>query len=1068
MKSTLRRAALAALAAALTGGLLSAPPAHADPGTPPAHADLSTSAGPGASAAPAASATLGANPVYTGVVRAWPGDADKNPAAAVSERGGVSCWQTSGTPYNRYVYVDVADAAIPAGASRAYVVVRYFDAGPTGMDIHYDGTAGAFTGSANLQLTGSGTWKTHQYELGGVNFKNRANGADFRLNVKADAASMPGVCVSEVDVYFTDPAQLSVTSKSLVFTQGQNAITFSAAAGQIDWTVGDPNGVPLRSGTLPVTNGTASLDISAFGPGYYTLTAKTPLTTRSTSFGVITPLAAKDPFFSVAMHYGWQKGYEEALLETMGRVGWSEVRSDANWSGIEKQPGVYTHEGYPLHAGLNEAAKHGITTMPILGYRNPLYDGGKTPSTPAGLAAFARFGAAVAAEYAGRTRDISIYNEYNSTGFNDGACGITPQCYLNMVKAVDQAVPATTNLVGPTSAGTQLAWHEEFINLGGLNHLDTFSVNFYGYANLGPGTPPEKTVLVTEFPQLVQKVKAKKNMPVWISENGWPTHTSGSTEAQQADYLIRAQTLAKAAGASKYFWYDVLDDGDNPGEREHRFGLFRRPGSGVGAPAPKPAAISNAVLIRQLAGRTLGARQNLGDPEIYSYPISGGRRLLWATQPRSVTLAALTPVTLTDQFGKVSTLTPQAGKVRLDLDGSPVFVSGVLAAKADASPLSAGAPEKSVTGEKLKVTVTADRTGGAHLPGRLTVAAGDVTADLVTRRGRKTSVTLELPATGTTGIRAVTASASGARGAIARLRTSTQVLKPYSIKARPVIDAKKVKVTLTNNSPTTPLKLGSVGWRVGSWHGTIADPPQVAPSATASVEAALPQVAPFVAYGYAVNAGEAAESGSMSFTPVEKAGATTLDPIDLDTLGRWVGLRGGTRTGPADLAGNVRFTHTPEALVLDAVIKDDTHNAARDAALAWQVDSIQFDLYSAFPGELGGTRVEVGAALLPGGPVAYTWGPPPGQPAGPTPGADVRVTRDEAAKTTTYRLAVPWKSLGHDAPPAGLVGLSFLVNDADAGTNGDARDGYLEWGGGVGSAPKNPALFRSAQLVGLE
>ncbi|MEU8325379.1 hypothetical protein AB0C33_44020 [Nonomuraea sp. NPDC048881] len=1050
MKITSRRVA-AACAATLAAGLLTAL--------------LTALPAQSASAAAAATAVLGADPVYTGVVKAWPGDGDKDPAHAVGERGGESCWQMSGTPYNRYVYVDVADAAIPAGATRAWVVVRYFDAGPVGLDVHYDGKAGAFTGSANVALTGTGTWKSSVIGLSDINFKNRANGADFRLNVKADAASMPAVCFSRVEVHFTDPSQLTITNPSLVFTQGTNTIDVAAAADQVEWTIGDPNGVPLRSGTRAVAGGTTKIDISDLGPGYYRLTVSTGLTTRSTSFGVVTPFATRDPYFAAAIHYGWQPGIEEQLLRTAAQIGWTEVRSDANWSGIEKQAGAYDFTG-ALDTGLRKAHENGITTMPILGYRNPLYDGGKTPSTPAGLAAFARFGAAVAANYASFTKDVSVYNEYNSTGFNDGACGITPQCYLDVVKAlypaIHQAVPAA-NVVGPTSAGTQLAWHDQFLALGGLDYLDTLSVNFYGYADAGAGTPPERTVMTTEFPQLVAKVKARKDMPIWISENGWPTHTAGSTEAQQADYLIRAQTLARSAGADKYFWYDLIDDGDNAGEREHRFGLFRRPVSGVAAPSPKPAAISQAVLIRKLAGRTLGARQDTGDADVHSYPISGGTRLLWAVQPRSVTLSALGDVTLTDQFGAVSTLRPQAGKVRLDLDGSPVFVSGpVSSVEAGASPLSVSAPEQSVTGEKLAVTVTADRTGGAKLPGRLAVAAGGVKADLVTRKGRKTSVTLELPATPVTGRRPVTATAAADRGPIARLRSGTQVVRPYTVNGRPVVDGRKLRVTVTNNSPSAPVKLSSVGWQVGSWRGVVADPAEVPALGSASVEVPVPDALPYVNYSYAVTAGNASDTGSLSFSPIEKAGATTLDPIDLNGLGRWVGLRGGTRTGPDDLSGTIRFTHSPDALILDAVIKDDVHNAARtDPSLTWQVDSVQFSLYSAFPGELTGDRVEIGAALLPSGPAAYTWT----GPAGPPPGADVAITRDETAKTTTYRLAVPWASLGYDQPPTGVIGISFLVNDADGGTGGDARDGYLEWGSGVGSAPKNPALFRSAQLV---
>ncbi|WP_406529940.1 hypothetical protein [Streptomyces sp. I8-5] len=1048
----LRRTLTAFAVAALAATLIQAPAAA------PAHA-----------LAARATAVLGAQPTYEGIERAWPGDRDKDPAHAVREKAGRSCWTMSGDPYNRYLYVDVAAGAVPAGAKRAVVTVDYFDAGAVGMNLQYDSRSGAFTGATGLALKGTGTWRSHQFELGDIRFADRANGADFRLDVQATAENMPPVCFSRISVEFTDAPLLDITSRRLLFTQGadQGPITFASAAGRIGWTVGDPNGVPLKSGTAQVTDGRAALDIKDLGPGYYTLTATADSgapVTRTTSFGVVAPLPAKDPYYAVAMHYGWQPGWEDALIDSAATVGWSEVRSDVNWA-MEKQKGVYDFGSHPLDAGLKNAAKRGIRTMPILGYRNPLYDGGKTPSTPEGLAAFARFGAAAAAAYAPYTNDFSVYNEYNSTGFNDGACGITAKCYYDMVKAVKQAMP-NANLVGPTSAGTQLAWHDDFIARGGLDHLDTFSVNYYSSTGDSPSTPPEEIKALGEFTQLVKKVEARKKMPVWVTENGWPTHTAGWTEAQQADYLIRAQTLARAAGADKFFWYDVLDDGDNPGEREHRFGQFRRAGGGVQGLAPKPSAVSNAVLIRQTAGKRLGARQDAGDPAVHVYPYGTTTRSLWATSPRTVSVRTDRPLALTDQFGRRSTLTPTAGRITLGLDGSPVFLEGpVTGVAVTDSPLSLSTAAQSVTGADLKVTVTADRTRAGALPRRLPVTVDGVRGTLTTRPGTKTSLTLTVPASGQTGVRDVDASV----GRPARLRTTTKVVDPYTVTGRPDIrrNGAGLTVRLTNNDPERALAPAPVGWRVGPWTGTVADPGPVPAGKSSEWTVELPAEAQqFTSYAYSVTTGDATDSGSLSFSPVEPAAGTTLAPVDLGSRGEWVSLRGGTRSGPDDLSGTIRYTHTDKDLILDAVIKDDVHNAGRtDPSAAWQVDSLQYDLYSGFPGTTDGNRVEVGAALLPSGPVAYTWTPPPGQQAGPTPGADVSVVRDGTAGTTTYRLAVPWTSLGFDRAPTGTFGLSFLVNDADAGTATDARDGYLQWGAGVGAAPKNPARFRSVRLV---
>ncbi|MFE6666079.1 sugar-binding protein [Streptomyces sp. NPDC057697] len=1048
----LRRALTTLAVAALAATLVQAPaaaPAHARPAR--------------------ATAVLGAQPVYEGIERAWPGDRDKDPAHAVREQAGRSCWTMSGDPYNRYLYVDVAAGAVPAGAKRAVVTVDYFDAGAIGMGLQYDSQSNAFTGVSGPQLKGTGTWRSRQFELGDIRFANRANGADFRIDVQATAENMPPVCFSRIAVEFTDAPLLDITSRRLLFTQGtdQGPITFASAADRIDWTIGDPGGVPLKSGTAQVTDGGAALDIRDLGPGYYTLTATADSgapVTRTTSFGVVAPLPAKDPYYAVALHYGWQPGWEDTLLDSAATVGWSQVRSDVNWA-VEKQKGVYDFGAYPLDAGLKNAAERGIRTMPILGYRNPLYDGGKTPSSPEGLAAFARFGAAAAAAYAPYTKDFAVYNEFNGTGFNDGACGITAACYIDMIKAVKQAMP-DANVVGPTSAGTQLAWHDDFIARGGLDHLDTFSVNYYAGAGDGPGTPPEEIKALGEFAQLVKKVEARKKMPVWVTENGWPTNTGGWSESQQADYLIRAQTLARAAGADKYFWYDLLDDGDNPGDREHRFGLFHRAGNGVQGLAPKPAAVSNAVLIRQTAGKRLGARESAGDPAVHVYPYGTTTRSLWATSPKTVSVRTDKPLTLTDQFGKRSTLVPNAGRVTLGLDGSPVFLEGPVAGvTVTDSPLWLSTPEQSVTGAALKVTLTADRTKAGALPRWLPVTIDGVHTVLRTRAGAKTSVTVKLPATATTGVRDVSASLGG----LARLRTTTRVVEPYTVTGRPDIrrTGGGLTVRITNNDPDRALAPAPVGWRVGPWTGTLADPGPVPAGKSSERTVELPaEVRQFVPYAYSVTTGDATDSGSLSLSPVEPAGATTLAPTDLGSTGNWVGLRGGTRTGPEDLSGTIRYTHTDQKLILDAVIKDDVHHADRtDPSAAWQADSLQYDLYSDFPGTPGGNRVEVGAALLPSGPTAYTWAAPPGQQAGPTPGAEVSAVRDEQAGTTTYRLAVPWTSLGFDRPPTKTFGLSFLVNDADASTATDARDGYLEWGAGVGASPKNPALFRSVRLV---
>ena len=135
----------------------------------------------------------------------------------------------------------------------------------------------------------------------------------------------------------------------------------------------------------------------------------------------------------------------------------------------------------------------------------------------------------------------------------------------------------------------------------------------------------------------------------------------------------------------------------------------------------------------------------------------------------------------------------------------------------------------------------------------------------------------------------------------------------------------------------------------------------------------------------------------------------------------------------------------------------------------WQGDSLQVAATSGVPGSSAavsaastGGHYEYGAALTPLGAQVYRWIAPAGVATGPVTDAPVSVTRDDAAGTTLYELALPWSDLASAVQPgAGAVfSVSALLNDTDSG----AREGFLQWGGGIGP-DKNVAEFNMAQLM---
>ncbi|MEV4898079.1 hypothetical protein AB0K48_52990 [Nonomuraea sp. NPDC055795] len=168
---------------------------------------------------------------------------------------------------------------------------------------------------------------------------------------------------------------------------------------------------------------------------------------------------------------------------------------------------------------------------------------------------------------------------------------------------------------------------------------------------------------------LKQRVGSK---PIYLTEMGWPTHTGGgTTELQQADNLIRLYAVSLAHGATRVYWYDLVNDGTDPAGAEQNFGMLRRPSASVTANAPKPALVAQAVTARMIGGRPYTG----GDPVALPARSArfGGTRVLWSTGSAAVTVTASGPITVTDGYGRATTRTSPA---TIPLGPAPLFVTG--------------------------------------------------------------------------------------------------------------------------------------------------------------------------------------------------------------------------------------------------------------------------------------------------------------------------------------------------------------------------------------------------------
>ncbi|GAA1598830.1 hypothetical protein GCM10009804_64200 [Kribbella hippodromi] len=877
-------------------------------------------------------------------------------------------------------------------------------------------------------------------------------------------------------------ATLRITNPVLVFDRGAGSVTVSSDQPSVSFRITDEAGVPVTTGTAPVSSGTGAIDVKALGPGYYALSVTagsgTTATTVPTSFAVLGSFApgtsTHDQRFGMDMHFGHQPN-DSTLFTLMSRLGFTYTRTDQSWNPVELTPGTYTWSNYITDAEVPVAKQAGLTTLLISAYNNKNYDGGVTPYTQAGWDAYGRYTNAIFEHFGQYTKDIEVYNEFNG-GFDTAtACNQTiadkVRCYLGLLKATHQAVKVNgghtdANLIGPVAAGIDKPWITGLLDGGALSYLDTFS--FHNYAGSNPET------MYAEVPWLKQQIRdhnGGKDLPLWITETGQQVMPGVATEADQADFAIRLPVLAFAAGIDKYFWYDLLNDGSDPTNKEHNFGQLKQPTTGVVAQAPKPSLVTQATVLRQIGGLPLTGSDGLAAPA-YSYRFGTGSsttRVMWATTPTTTQVAATGPLTVTDEYGRASTYTPIGGQVSLELGKHPIFVrsatgaAAVRSVRVDAHPaVRLSVPPASNTSETIPATITA--TTRNVLNG--TIAGRPFTLRPSTT-GTATSATVQVPASAQTGERSLTASVGVGPLATTRLTADTSVRPATEITTAPAVDnlQNQLKVTITNHRRLSTIPVSSVYWQLteGATYlgrGTVTDLPDVPPGRSTTVTIDVPKLPAWDKHWFLdrvtlADGTQLTDQGWTGWNPIEPLGNTTTPGINLGTQTTHNYPSG--YGGAADLSGTLKPSYTENALVLTADVTDNTHNQPNtDPSLMWSADSIQFAVTPQLPG-LNNQRVELGAALLPTGPAVYTWSPPPGQSAGLTPGASANITR--SGTTTHYQITVPWTALGIAGPPTAPFGLSLLVNDND----GTVRN-WSTWGDGIATT-KSATLLRPVQLV---
>ncbi|PDW04428.1 glycosyl hydrolase [Candidatus Viridilinea mediisalina] len=295
-------------------------------------------------------------------------------------------------------------------------------------------------------------------------------------------------------------------------------------------------------------------------------------------------------------------------------VGW--VREDFQFHRMSPEPNTYD---WLFHdEAVDELTSRGINIIGVLNGPTPAWATGGNPGGaffPPDPNAFANFAGAVVNRYKDRIRYWQVWNE------PDNPLYWQPQpsaaAYTNLLRTTAQAIRAAdpnarilaAGIVSPEPAAT---WLQMIADHGGWNSFDIVAIHPYTDP-LGPEEGQIGPAGVGQVKALVDRLGTK---PIWATEFGWSTGPGGRggvafSDADQANFLVRASVLLRAAGVERVIWYKLKD-----GTNGEDYGLFRYASGLTDYNQAKPSFFAMRTLNQQVGGANPVGLLDLVPPQV--------------------------------------------------------------------------------------------------------------------------------------------------------------------------------------------------------------------------------------------------------------------------------------------------------------------------------------------------------------------------------------------------------------------------------------------------------------------
>lgn len=420
---------------------------------------------------------------------------------------------------------------------------------------------------------------------------------------------------------------------------------------------------------LPAPAGVLEVDNITYLPSpssTYTLTTNPPLVDRPYPSTYVGRLGVV-----------WRPRFGYTALDKMIEVGLKLVRFDITWGSVERN-GQFDFSHYTTAA--QEMAKRNVKGLFLLVYGHPDH-GGSTPVTDADRSAYGAYArqAALTFKPLNVIDGFEVWNEPNLAGFWPGQDPLLYSKALAAAIAGIQSVDANIPIVTGGVASTDFNYLSAVLRSGYVTGASALGV--HPYRQTGPET------FAAELSPLNQLANAYGvNLPWWDTEWGYSSYGDVGTLAAVGDghdpraqrrqgiMVLRKMLTAIALNIPRSFLYEAMDEGTNPSNREHNFGLLNHDLS------DKPAMVGARSLYAAQRGRSLRGLLAQTPPGLHVVRWDGASDrvfVVWSDAATGSTTIKLPANTLTATLWDGTRPTPGAARdeVTLNEESGPLFVT---------------------------------------------------------------------------------------------------------------------------------------------------------------------------------------------------------------------------------------------------------------------------------------------------------------------------------------------------------------------------------------------------------